>query len=389
MLEQVLQQNASKAEAKSNQSQRQTVASRLSVSGMHGETSSIASSYVSARAATEPSDAHQPHATAIGRALHTGNDRLGQARQHLQHRRQLACILQIAGFILCGSGFLLACQGQCILHVAGDAVFLGKVLQAHLLRRVPRSLYAAGISDDLLTATLLTARCPVVFAPAMHTEMWLHPATRANVATLRERGVVVLDPASGRLTGADSGSGRLPEPDDIAAAEVLANAAYEIQANRLNKRDSFDADLYKKLLREALGEHKVGDETYGGIATYRNGWWGNHNVVVPTWVKQDGFSTLMKSLKPEDLTYGMREDGGGKIMSPVDYKGRPIELEALRRAKLLSVGDGQYLMYYGDLNSDPQWVRAGTENGERYVLDLARMRPALARRRPDLVLGAK
>ena len=64
MLEQVLQQNASKAEAKSNQSQRQTVASRLSVSGMRGEASSIASSYVSARAATEPSDAHQPHATA-------------------------------------------------------------------------------------------------------------------------------------------------------------------------------------------------------------------------------------------------------------------------------------------------------------------------------------
>jgi len=63
MLKQVLQQNASKAEAKSNQSQRQTVASRLSVSGMHGETSSISTSYVSARAATEPSDTHQPHAT--------------------------------------------------------------------------------------------------------------------------------------------------------------------------------------------------------------------------------------------------------------------------------------------------------------------------------------
>ena len=69
---------------------------------------------------------------------------------------------------------------------------------------------AAGMSDDLLTAVLLTARCPVMFAPAMHTEMWEHPATQANVATLRSRGCIVLDPASGRLTGRDSGPGRLP-----------------------------------------------------------------------------------------------------------------------------------------------------------------------------------
>lgn len=79
---------------------------------------------------------------------------------------------------------------------------------------------AVGRADDLLTATLLVARCPVLLAPAMHTEMWEHPATRANVATLRERGVHVLDPADGRLTGADSGPGRLPEPEAIAAAAL-------------------------------------------------------------------------------------------------------------------------------------------------------------------------
>nr|WP_210727347.1 bifunctional phosphopantothenoylcysteine decarboxylase/phosphopantothenate--cysteine ligase CoaBC [Sanguibacter hominis] len=79
---------------------------------------------------------------------------------------------------------------------------------------------AAGRADDLLTATLLTVRCPVLFAPAMHTEMWHHPATRANVATLRDRGVTVLDPAVGRLTGADSGPGRLPEPEEIATAAL-------------------------------------------------------------------------------------------------------------------------------------------------------------------------
>lgn len=79
---------------------------------------------------------------------------------------------------------------------------------------------AHGRADDLLAATLLTATCPVLMAPAMHTEMWQHPATRANVATLRERGVHVLDPDSGRLTGADSGPGRLPEPDAIVAAAL-------------------------------------------------------------------------------------------------------------------------------------------------------------------------
>lgn len=83
---------------------------------------------------------------------------------------------------------------------------------------------AHGMADDLLTSTLLTARCPVVVAPAMHTEMWEHAATRANVATLRERGVVVLEPAEGRLTGADTGKGRLPDPEEIfhAALDVLA-----------------------------------------------------------------------------------------------------------------------------------------------------------------------
>jgi phosphopantothenoylcysteine decarboxylase / phosphopantothenate---cysteine ligase len=77
---------------------------------------------------------------------------------------------------------------------------------------------AHGLADDLLTNTLLTARCPVVFAPAMHTEMWEHPATQANVATLRARGAHVVDPAVGRLTGKDTGAGRLPEPEQLYAA---------------------------------------------------------------------------------------------------------------------------------------------------------------------------
>jgi phosphopantothenoylcysteine decarboxylase/phosphopantothenate--cysteine ligase len=86
---------------------------------------------------------------------------------------------------------------------------------------------ATGRADDLLTAVLLTARGPVVFCPAMHTEMWTHPATQANVATLRARGNLVVEPASGRLTGQDTGPGRLPEPAELfaVAQRVLARGA--------------------------------------------------------------------------------------------------------------------------------------------------------------------
>jgi phosphopantothenoylcysteine decarboxylase/phosphopantothenate--cysteine ligase len=85
---------------------------------------------------------------------------------------------------------------------------------------------AHGIADDLLTNTLLTARCPVVFVPAMHTEMWEHPATVDNVATLRRRGALVIEPAEGRLTGADTGKGRFPDPAEVfeVAREVRERA---------------------------------------------------------------------------------------------------------------------------------------------------------------------
>lgn len=123
---------------------------------------------------------------------------------------------------------------------------------------------AAGLADDLLTNTLLTARCPVVFAPAMHTEMWEHPATRANVATLRSRGAIVLEPAEGRLTGADTGRGRLPEPSELFEA-----------ARRVLRRGAADPDLGGRRVvisaggtREAIdpvryiGNHSSGKQGY-------------------------------------------------------------------------------------------------------------------------------
>lgn len=102
---------------------------------------------------------------------------------------------------------------------------------ADLLARV-----RAGRADDLLTATILTTTAPVVLSPAMHTQMWLNPATVDNVATLRSRGIVVIDPAEGRLTGADSGTGRLPEP------EVIIDEALRALADR-HAQGAASADL--------------------------------------------------------------------------------------------------------------------------------------------------
>ncbi|RCK56837.1 bifunctional phosphopantothenoylcysteine decarboxylase/phosphopantothenate synthase [Microbacterium sorbitolivorans] len=91
---------------------------------------------------------------------------------------------------------------------------------------------AAGLADDLLGTTLLATAAPVVIAPAMHTEMWRHPATQANASTLVERGVHMVGPVSGELTGGDSGPGRMAEPEDIHAAVVreLARGAGSMDA---------------------------------------------------------------------------------------------------------------------------------------------------------------
>ncbi|WP_017573422.1 bifunctional phosphopantothenoylcysteine decarboxylase/phosphopantothenate--cysteine ligase CoaBC [Nocardiopsis halotolerans] len=139
-----------------------------------------------------------------------------------------------------------------------DLVFVAPAT-ANILARA-----AAGLADDLLTNTLLTARCPVVFAPAMHTEMWEHPATQANVATLRERGAVVLDPAVGRLTGADTGRGRLPEPAELFEAARLAlrrgAAAPDLAGRRVvvsagGTREAIDPVRF-------LGNHSSGKQGY-------------------------------------------------------------------------------------------------------------------------------
>jgi phosphopantothenoylcysteine decarboxylase/phosphopantothenate--cysteine ligase len=130
---------------------------------------------------------------------------------------------------------------------------------------------AAGMAGDLLTATLLTARCPVLYAPAMHTEMWEHAATRANVATLRDRGAIVLEPASGRLTGADSGVGRLPEPAEIfaAAVRILARGAGGLRQDLAGRKVLVSAGGTREELDPVrfLGNWSSGRQGYAFAAT--------------------------------------------------------------------------------------------------------------------------
>jgi phosphopantothenoylcysteine decarboxylase / phosphopantothenate---cysteine ligase len=130
---------------------------------------------------------------------------------------------------------------------------------------------AAGLSGDLLSAVLLTARCPVIFAPAMHTEMWEHPATRANVETLRSRGVIVLDPASGRLTGADTGPGRLPEPGTLltVALQVLARGRAGLAPDLAGRRVLISAGGTREDLDPVryLGNRSSGRQGYALAAT--------------------------------------------------------------------------------------------------------------------------
>jgi phosphopantothenoylcysteine decarboxylase/phosphopantothenate--cysteine ligase len=128
---------------------------------------------------------------------------------------------------------------------------------------------AAGRADDLLTATLLTARCPVLFAPAMHTEMWEHPATVENVATLRRRGAVVLDPACGRLTGADSGPGRLPEPEQILQVALRLLARGSAPADLTGRRIVISAGGTREPVDPVrfLGNRSTGRQGYALAAT--------------------------------------------------------------------------------------------------------------------------
>ena len=144
-----------------------------------------------------------------------------------------------------------------------DLVFVAPAT-ADLLARA-----ATGRADDLLTNVLLTAHCPVVFAPAMHTEMWLHPATQANVSTLRSRGAVVVRPDVGRLTGPDAGVGRLPDPAELFAVAVAVLADPDI-AVRAAGQDM--ADLKAVVSAGGTREHLDPVRFLGNSSSGLMGW---------------------------------------------------------------------------------------------------------------------
>jgi phosphopantothenoylcysteine decarboxylase / phosphopantothenate---cysteine ligase len=112
---------------------------------------------------------------------------------------------------------------------------------------------ATGLADDLLGTTVLASSAPLVVAPAMHTEMWQHPATQANVATLVSRGVVLVGPESGQLTGADAGPGRMAEPADIVAAALEVARAANPDLDRVEPPVPGDALAGRKVLITAGG----------------------------------------------------------------------------------------------------------------------------------------
>ena len=120
---------------------------------------------------------------------------------------------------------------ESVKHIAlaqeADLVVVAPATAAFIAR------YASGLADDLLLNVLLATKAKVVVAPAMHTEMWVHPATVSNVLTLRSRGVVVIEPAVGRLTGEDSGQGRLPEPELIVSQALSAVTNQDLAGKRV------------------------------------------------------------------------------------------------------------------------------------------------------------
>lgn len=174
-------------------------------------------------------------------------------------------------------------------------------------------------------------------------------------------------------------------PHSRAALLATADAIYETRATRKSITE-FTPDMYKQAVKDALGEHESNGTRYGGIY-YQSGWFGSHDpIVVPPDIKQKSFRQVIDTIRREDL-YSQTGYGGEDELGPVTEKGKPLSMGALRNAKLLSVGQGQYWMAMGDPTSaDPMWVK--NAGGENYVLDLNRLEPVLRQRRPDLYLGA-
>ncbi|HEX5741385.1 MAG TPA: bifunctional phosphopantothenoylcysteine decarboxylase/phosphopantothenate--cysteine ligase CoaBC [Pilimelia sp.] len=244
---------------------------------------------------------------------------------------------------------------------------------------------AHGLADDLLTNTLLTARCPVLYAPAMHTEMWEHPATVANVATLRGRGAHVLDPAEGRLTGADSGRGRLPDPAEVfayamglrAGAGTLAGRRVLVTAG--GTREPLDPVRY-------LGNHSSGRQGYAFAAAASAR--GAEVTVVAANVAlppPPGASVLPVSTTAELRERTLAAAAGADVVvlaaAPADFRPARVATEKIKKS---AVGDAPVL----DLVANPDIAAelgASKRPGQVLVAFAAETHDALAHARRKLV----
>jgi phosphopantothenoylcysteine decarboxylase/phosphopantothenate--cysteine ligase len=259
---------------------------------------------------------------------------------------------------------------------------------------------AHGLADDLLTNTLLTARCPVLLAPAMHTEMWEHPATRANVATLRERGTVVLDPAVGRLAGADTGRGRLPDPVDVAdLARLLLADPDALRRDLAGRRVLVTAGGTREALDPVrfLGNRSSGRQGYA-LALVAAARGAEVTVVAANVALPDpaGVTVLRVSSAAElhDVTLAAARDVDAVVMAAAVADFRPAMAESAKIKKEAGAPPPVVLAPTADVLADlladrrPGQVIAGfaAETGDDHADWLEHGRRKLARKGADLLV---
>jgi phosphopantothenoylcysteine decarboxylase/phosphopantothenate--cysteine ligase len=259
---------------------------------------------------------------------------------------------------------------------------------------------AHGLADDLLTNVLLTARCPVLLAPAMHTEMWAHPATRANVATLRERGTIVLDPAVGRLTGADTGRGRLPDPEAIAElARLLVDRPDALPQDLAGRRVLVTAGGTREALDPVrfLGNRSSGRQGYA-LALVAAARGAEVTVVAANVALPDppGVTVLRVTSAAElhDVTLAAAADEDAVVMAAAVADFRPAMAESAKIKKDAGTPAPVELAPTADVLADllatrrPGQVVAGfaAETGDEQTDWLEHGRRKLARKGADLLV---
>ncbi|MEU8080819.1 bifunctional phosphopantothenoylcysteine decarboxylase/phosphopantothenate--cysteine ligase CoaBC [Catellatospora citrea] len=248
---------------------------------------------------------------------------------------------------------------------------------------------AHGMADDLLTNTLLTARCPVLFAPAMHTEMWEHPATADNVATLRRRGALVIEPAVGRLTGKDTGKGRLPDPEQIfeVALRVLARGAAP-RADLAGRHVVVTAGGTREPLDPVrfLGNRSSGKQGYAfartAIARGARVTLVAANVSLPTPAGVD-LVRVGTTAELRDAVIGAAKEADAVVMAAAPADFRPV---AYADQKIKKSADGEAPVIELALNPDiAAEVGAGKRPGQVLVAFAAETHDALEHARGKLV----